>query len=171
MASPWIAQAGPTNWVREVEIVPEPVQVGHQVFSVRFTPDKTVTYDMIAFECVYRQEFPWEDVRGRKYTKIHEPVTFAFRRPGVSFVAELDAYVNFRVPLAMPLLVQSYGPTAFNKEYPVTVHRIRITATAGGRKAWFMELAAKGRFDARPLTPYKEPPPPDGSTNAAPVAR
>lgn len=160
-----VARANSTNWIREIEISPDPIKDGHQVFAFRFMPDKTVSYDLIEFECTYHQEFPWEDVRGRKYTKVHEPVTFIHRRVGISFVNDLDAYINFRVPMAMPLLIQNYGPTTFNKEAPIAVSRISIVATRGGRKAWSVELPSKGKFDARKLTPYTEPPPDPAATN------
>jgi hypothetical protein len=169
MALEMAARANSTNWIREIEITPDPVKDGHQVFAFRFMPDKTASYDLIEFECTYHQEFPWEDVRGRKYTKVHEPVTFIYRRVGVSLVNDLDAYINFRVPMALPLLIQSYGPTTFNKEHPITVSRVAITATAGGQKAWSVTFPSKGRFDARGQTPYREPPPDPAVTNQPPV--
>jgi hypothetical protein len=162
-------RANVTNWIREIEITPDPIRDGHQIFAFRFMPDKTASYDLIAFECTYHQEFPWEDVRGRKYTKIHEPVTFVFRRAGPSFVNDLDAYINFRVPMAMPLLIQSYGPTTFNKEAPISISTIAIVATVNGQTAWSVKLPSKGKFDARPLTPYKEPPPDPAATNQPPA--
>jgi len=153
---PAVSLAG--SWVREMEIRSEPEDQGQKVYMIRFTPGKTVIYDEIAFECVYRQEMPWEDMRGRKYTKVIEPVTFIFRRSSVSFVNELDADINFKVPVSYARLSEKFGLTTFNKAYPISVNRIRITAVAAGAAAWQVELSGEGKFDTGKTTAEKEEP-------------
>jgi hypothetical protein len=151
---PAVSLAG--SWVREMDVRSEPESQGQKVYMVRFTPEKTTVYDEISFECVYRQEMPWEDIRGRKYTKILEPVTFIFRRSTVSFVNELDADINFKVPVSYARLSEKFGLTVFNKAYPITINRIRISAVSGGAPAWQVELTGEGRFDTREMTAVKE---------------
>jgi len=147
-----VAWAGKTNWLREVEIKVDPEEDGKKIYSFRFMPDRTLKYDFIEFECFYRQEFPWEDVRGRKYTKIHEPVTFTYRCKNIRLVNDLDAYIHFRVPTSRKRLVKIHGEKAFNKEAPITVNRFRITGKAGKKVIWNLVLAAGGKFDTRALT-------------------
>jgi len=157
------------SWVREMEIKSEPESQGQKVCMVRFTPEKTVVYDEISFECVYRQEMPWEDIRGRKYTKTIEPVTFIFRRSSVAFVNELDADINFKVPVSYARLSEKFGLTVFNKAYPISINRIKITAVSAGAPAWQVELTGEGKFDTREMTVLKEEPAVSGqapSTNA-----
>lgn len=159
------------TWVREMEIKSEPEADGQKVFMIRFTPDRTVTYDELVFECVYRQEMPWEDIRGKKFTKVIEPVTFKFRRASVPFVNDLDADVNFKVPVSYARLADKFGITTFNKSYPISVNRIRISATSGGAPVWEVELAGEGKFDTREKTAVKEAPAPvqqTPPTNAPP---
>lgn len=155
------------NWVREIEITMDPEEFGQHVFSFRFTPDRTVTYAAMEFEFFYRQKFPWEDVHGRKYTKTHEPVTFIYRRPKVELVNDLDGYVNFRVPISMARLVRKYGKTTFNRDYPITVNRIRLTAMLNGSNtAWEVTLPPAGKIDARALTKIPDPPPAEDGDGA-----
>jgi hypothetical protein len=156
----WLAAAGVVHagWVREIEIKADPDEDGKRIYSFRFTPDKTQTYDRIEFECVYRQEFPWEDMRGRKYNKVHEPVTFIFRRDDIRFVNDLDAFINFRVPVSRKRLVAKYGEKTFNKESPIKLDRFRVTATANKKILWNLVLRAGGKFDVRALTEEKKPP-------------
>ena len=83
------------EWLREVEIKSEPAKNGAEMhYTVRIMPDKTVKYDRIVFEVIYHQEFPWTDSRGRKSTKIHEPVTFLYRRNNISLVDDLELYMG-----------------------------------------------------------------------------
>jgi len=146
------APAGPAEWVSRVRVLADPPKNGQVTYAVRFTPERTLSYEAITFECVYRQEFPWEDFKGRKFTKVLEPVIFTFRRAAVSFVAELDADVNFQVPVDYATLADKYGPTTFNKDYPITINRIRITAVVAGAEAWQVELpGAGGDFDMKAL--------------------
>jgi len=132
--------AGFSQWFKEIEIKSDPEAKGQKDYTVKFSPEKTHDCEKIVFECAYHQEFPWEDYRGRKYTKIHEPVAFTYRRLDVKFVNELDNYVSFRVPINLALLEEAYGPRVFNKGYPVAIPRMRITGFADGKKIWSYEL-------------------------------
>jgi hypothetical protein len=133
--------------VREIEITHDPEVKGKTVYTVRMMPAETRSYDAITFECVYHQEFPWVDTRGRKSTKVHEPVTFKYRRTDVELVNDLDAYINFRVPTSREQLDRIYGPKVFNKDHPVTVAHIRMTAVAAGETVWRYDLAAPGKHN------------------------
>jgi len=156
----WLATASfaCAGWVREIEIKADPDEDGKRIYSFRFTPDKTCHYKVIEFECFFRQEFPWEDVRGRKYTKVHEPVTFTFRRENIKFVNDLDAFINFRVPVSRKRLVKKYGDKTFNKDAPIKLDRFRVTATANGKTIWDLILRAGGKFDVRALTEERKQP-------------
>ena len=146
----------------EIEVSSEPGEDGVRVYTVRLAPDRTATYDLIVYDCVYRQEFPWENFRGKKYTKVHEPVSFVYREKVPRLVAELDHYTNFRVPLSMERLVAAYGHKVFNKDEAVTVDRIRISALKGGVTQWIYEVPAQGKQSGAKLTAcLKEPPAPE----------
>jgi hypothetical protein len=133
--------------VREIEITRDPEVRGKTIYTVRMMPSETRSYDAITFECVYHQEFPWIDTRGRKSMKVHEPVTFTHRRADIKLVNDLDAYVNFRVPTSREQLDRIYGPKVFNKEHPVTVARIKMTAVSKGEKVWSYDLEAPGKHN------------------------
>ncbi|MCX7590116.1 MAG: hypothetical protein N2255_00665 [Kiritimatiellae bacterium] len=146
--------------IREIEIRSEPEANGHKDFTVRLLPGQTYECERVQFECVYHQEFPWEDVRGRKYTKIYEPVNFKYQRKDVKFVNDLDTYISFRVPIGRDLLENAYGETAFAKGYPVTISRIRITAFAEGKPLWSYEVPAGGKHLTANLQTSLPPAPP-----------
>lgn len=138
------AVAQGNTWLQEIEITSEPERKGKKDFTVRILPGKTHDCDKIIFECIYHQEFPWEDARGRKYTKIHEPVTFKYRRRDIKLVDDLDTYVSFRVPISMKRLATAHGRKVFNKNYPVSVARLKIKAVSGNQTRWSHELKATG---------------------------
>jgi len=140
-----------SSWVRELEIRCEPEQDGQSDYTVRIRPGASRRYDRVLFECVYHQEFPWEDLRGRSYTKIHEPVRFTYRRADVKLVNDLDAYISFRVPVGHEQLRRMYGPKVFNDAFPVSVPRMRITAVSDGAPAWSYEVAVPGAYDTNSL--------------------
>jgi len=133
--------------IREVEITHDPEMKGKTIYTVRMMPSETRSYDTITFVCVYHQEFPWVDTRGRKTMKVHEPVAFTYRRTDVDLVNDLDAYVNFRVPTSREQLDRIYGPKVFNKEHPVIVARIRMTAVSKGQEIWSYDLVAPGKHN------------------------
>lgn len=129
--------------VREIEITAVPPENGQQILNVRFTPGQTVTYDKITLDCVLHQEFPSDATHKPKEQKVHEPVVFTYRRKDVKMVEELDVHISFRVPVGMDRLMDIYGLTAFNTNYPVTVSRVVITASAK-EGAWSCEIPATG---------------------------
>ena len=133
-----VAQAAP---LKEMEVRSEPVRPdGQQDYTLRLLPRETHQCEDIVVECVYRQEFPWEDFRGRKTVKVLEPITFTFRRHDVRLVNELDAYISFRVPVSLPVLVEKYGSDIFNADAPVTVPRLRVRALRQGAVLWEYEI-------------------------------
>lgn len=141
-----IGGAPASDWIRMVEVTSEPEANGQKDYTIRFAPRKTQLCDKVVFECVYHQEFPWEDVWGKKYTKMHEPVPFTYQRAKVKFVNDLDEYVSFRIPVSMERLKEKYGPKVFNKDYPVTVDRIEISGMVKGETIWSFSVPAKGKY-------------------------
>lgn len=129
--------------VREVEITSNPPENGQQILNVRITPGQTVTYEKITIDCVLHQEFPSESTHKNREIKIHEPAVFTHRRKDVKMVEELDVNISFRVPVGMNRLMEIYGMTAFNTNYPVTVSRMIISATSKGG-SWSYEIPASG---------------------------
>ncbi|MCK5528937.1 MAG: hypothetical protein KAI74_04585 [Kiritimatiellae bacterium] len=140
--------------ISEVEIKSDPEKDGQRDFTVRILPAVTHKCEEIIFECVYRQQFPWENLQGKKYVKTHEPVAFSYYRHDVRLVADLDKYISFRVPMSMKLLEKAYGDKTFNKDYPVTIGRLKITAKRGKVVLWSYDLEAGGVFKvgAKPIT-------------------
>lgn len=133
------------EWLQEVAISSEPPEDGRVLFTVRILPRQTLKYTALEFECVLHQAFPWEDARGRRYTKIHEPVTFVYRHADARLVDDLDAYFNFRVPVSIERLKRKYGDTTFNTEAGVSVSRIKISGLEGKKEiVWMHEFPAKG---------------------------
>ena len=147
------AYAGP---ISEIEINSEPEKDGQRDFSVRFMPGKTHQCDDIVFECVYRQQFPWENLQGKKYTKIYEPVSFTYYSHNVRMVADLDKYISFRVPMSIERLKKAYGEKTFNEKYPVTVGHIKIKALRGKEVIWSYDLEAGGVFKGSDLKELKD---------------
>jgi hypothetical protein len=147
MAFAVVVSAASAGFVREIEVKMEPEQDGQRDVTVRIMPDVTREYDRLVIECVYHQEFPWEDVTGKKITKIHEPVFFTYARPAVKLVNDLDAYVSFRLPVSLNRLQQTYGPKVFNAAYPITVPRLRIAAESGGKAVWSYTVPSEGKAD------------------------
>ena len=142
------SQAG---WFRAIQVTVEDAVKGKRDFSVRFHPAKTHVCERVEIECIYHQEFPWENVRGKKYIKIHEPVTFEYRRRGVKMVNDLDEYISFRAPYGLDALTRKYGPKVFNDDYPVTVDRLRVTGYAKGEEIWSYEVPVNRQLDAAAL--------------------
>ncbi|MFN2164666.1 MAG: hypothetical protein ACK2U9_00210, partial [Anaerolineae bacterium] len=76
-----LAPAHGDAWLREIEVTAHPKRDdGQEDYSVRLLPARNHHVDSLHFECVYHQEFPWENLRGKRYTKIHEPVAFPYDR-------------------------------------------------------------------------------------------
>jgi len=140
-----LSSSAHAEWIREIEITSDPEVDGKKIFTVRFMPKKTFKYDRILFDCVYRQELPWENARGKKYTKVYEPVSFTYRHSDVKLVNDLDHYSSFRVPIGLKRLQAIYGPKLFNKVRPITIARMKISGISKGKTIWSYELAAKGK--------------------------
>ena len=143
-ASVFLAAAvlpAPGQWVKEIEIRSELTVPGKMDFTVRLLPRKTQMVDRLSFACVYHQEFPWEDIRGRKSIKVHEPVAFTYRRRKVKLVQDLDTYISFRVPMDRKKLEATYGRQTFNDDHEITIERMRISAFVQDRKLWSHETA------------------------------
>lgn len=137
--------AAQAEWLREVEISSEAAKDGKRLFTVRILPGQTRNYAALEFECVLHQSFPWEDARGRRIKKTHEPVSFIYRHADARLVDDLDAYFNFRVPVSLERLKRKYGDTVFNPDYPVSVSRIKISGLEQKKKVlWTREFPAKG---------------------------
>ena len=132
------------EWLRTVKISLDPVEDGQQIVTVCITPAKTVEYDQVVFDCVYHQQFPWKDERGRTLSKIIEPVVFTYRRAPLKLTADLDAYVSFRVPVSYARLADAYGLNTFATNAPILIDRLRIHGDRENAKLWEQELKAPG---------------------------
>jgi hypothetical protein len=147
---------GADAWLATVGISLDPPDGSQQVVSFAFKPVRSAEYNQLIFECIYRQEIPWTDERGRAVKKIIEPVTFTFRRADVKLVAELDFFCNFRAPYGYEKLTQDFGPNTFAKDgAPITIDRVRISGEIGGKRVWQHEFKASGTH-----TVVEPPPPP-----------
>ncbi|MEI6210318.1 MAG: hypothetical protein WCR06_01705 [bacterium] len=146
------------EWLRTVKIAIEPLDDGQRILNLRFTPNKTVEYDMLLIECVYRQSLPWQDEQGRTTYKILEPVNFVYRRPSVKMVADLDINMSFRVPLSHARLADAFGTDTFKTNFPIVIDRLRIIAERGEARLWEQELQVPGTYSIQPRPP-KAPPP------------
>ncbi len=142
-----ICPATRAGWLGEVKISHEPEKKGQIDYTVRITPAKTHSCDQIIFECVYHQEFPWVNLRGKKYLKIHEPVSFTYRRQKVKLVADLDTCISFRVPISKERLSTIYGQKVFRKGFPITISRIKLSGLTEGKIRWSHDLKSDGKHD------------------------
>ncbi len=136
------------EWLSEAEISIEPAgKPGEMHYSVRLAPGKTQRYDAIVFELHYHQTFPWIDARGKRTMRVHEPVSFVYRRRSVNLVQELDHHISFRVPVDRKDLEKKYGEHTFNKGYPVTIERMTISGVSGKKTLWTYSMPARGKND------------------------
>lgn len=140
--------AGP---VSEIEVTPDPIKNGQQIFTVRFTPSQTYTYDKLVFDCTYHQEFPSQSSHQLGGKKVIEPAAFTYRARDVKMVDSLDCNISFRVPIDMAKLIETHGQHAFNTNYPATISKIKVTATDREVALWSYELKPEG------LHEYPEP--------------
>jgi hypothetical protein len=152
------------EWLRTVKITLEPPEDGQQIVNFRFTPSRTADYDVLRFECVYRQQFPWQNAQGRPTVKTNEPVAFTHRRSQARLVADLDFNLSFRAPVSHARLAAAFGADVFPTNAPVRIDRVRITAERGDTRLWEQELKVPGTHDivARPPRPPPPPPPKQG---------
>lgn len=129
--------------VREIEITATPPRDGQLIMDVRLTPGQTAHYDKMTFDCVLRQEFPSEATHGNREKAVHEPASFTYRRKDVKMVEDLDTHISFKVPVGIDRLVEMYGLTTFNTNFPVTVSRVVISA-ASKAFSWSYDIPASG---------------------------
>jgi hypothetical protein len=147
------------EFLHSVKIGIEPPDDGQQILNLCFLPAKTVEYDQVVFECVYRQQIPWQDERGKRVTKTIEPVFFTYRRPSVRMVADLDCNISFRVPVSLQRLIENYGEHSFATNAPVAIDRLRIAGERGQARLWEQELKVPGKYviQAKPPPPLSPP--------------
>ncbi len=136
-----MAYAGP---VSEIEVTPDPIKNGSQIFTFRFSPSETRIYSVIVFDCIYHQEFPNPSSHQPTAIKIMEPATFTYRSRDVKMVDGLDCNISFRVPRDIQKLIESYGENLFNTNFPATVSRIKVTAFEKETATWSYELKPEG---------------------------
>jgi hypothetical protein len=122
--------------VQELDISREDEGTGKSIFTVHILPGETKKFDKVEYILIYHQDFPFEDSRGNKYHKIHEPAKYKYTRRKVKFVEDLDSYVNFRVPVSRDRLRMIYGKFAFHPKYPITIPRMIIRAYDDGDVVW-----------------------------------
>ena len=126
--------------ILELNITREDEGTGKSIFTVHMLPGQTEKFDKIVYIVIYHQDFPFEDSRGNKYHKIHEPAKFKYTRNDIKLVEDLDNYVNFRVPVSRERLKTIYGKFAFHPKYPITEPRMIIRAYRRGQLAWEHEI-------------------------------
>ena len=151
------------DFLHSVKIGIEPPDDGQQILNLCFVPAKTVAYDQLVFECVYRQQIPWQDERGKRVPKTIEPVFFTYRRPTVKMVAELDCNISFRVPVSLQRLIENYGEHTFATNAPVMIDRLRIAGERGQARLWEQELKVPGKYEIQTKSAPPPPPPPPRS--------
>ena len=122
--------------IQELNILREDEGTGKTIFTVHILPGETKQFDKVEYVVIYHQDFPFEDSRGNKYHKIHEPANYKYTRKTVKFVEDLDNYVNFRVPISRERLKTIYGKFAFHPKYPITEPRMIIRAYDDGEVVW-----------------------------------
>jgi len=151
-----LANASP---VSEIEVTPDPLKNGTQIFTVRFAPGETRTYEKITFDCTYRQVFPNPSSHQSSGNKIIEPAVFTYRSRDVKMVDSLDCNISFRVPIDVQKLQEIYGEHLFNTNYPAVVSRIKVTAFEKEVALWSYELKPEGLHEF-PEAPSNLKPPP-----------
>ena len=149
-----LTHAGP---VSEIEVTPDPLKNGNQIFTFRFSPAETRTYDVIVFDCTYHQEFPNPSSHQPNAIKIIEPAVFTYRSRDVKMVDSLDCNISFRVPRDIQKLVESYGEHLFNTNYPAIISRIKVTAFEKETALWSYELKPEGLQEIPDSPPNPKP--------------
>ena len=146
-------QAAQSAPVSEIEVTPDPSKNGQQIFTIRFNPAETRTYDKLVFDCTYRQEYPHTSSHQPAGTKITEPAVFSYRARDVKMVDSLDCNISFRLPLDVQKLQEIYGEHLFNTNYPAVVSKIKVTAFEKETVLWTYDLKPEGvqEFPAAPM--------------------
>ena len=128
----------------EVEVTPDPVKNGQQIFTLRFTPAETYSYEKIVFDCTYHQEFPSQSSHQPTGIKIIEPGVFSYRARDVKMVDSLDCNISFRVPMDVNKLIETYGEHSFKTNFPVVLSKIKVTAFDKETVLWSYDLKPEG---------------------------
>ncbi len=140
------ALAGPP--LSEVEVVPDKKSKGDwRDYTVRLRPSANRHYDRLVFDCVLHQDIEWINADGKKYTKIHEPAAFTYRRKNVKFVRDLDVFISFKAPETRERIERIYGKKMFMKDVPVIISHIKISAYKGKNRLWKIKAPAEGKYD------------------------
>ena len=142
------AQAG----IKELEVTADPPRDGIVQYTCRFAPSVTVTYERIEIEMLYRQHIQLPLPGGGVTNRVHEPVWFKYTEKEPKFVADLDKYISFRVPIDLDRLRMTYGKKAFQVDAAVDISQIKISAYHQGRRVWSVRETPPGRFAYDPQT-------------------
>jgi hypothetical protein len=132
--------------IREIEIKSDPPEDEKQIFTVRFVPDETTTYNQMVFDCTLQQELTLLMPEGGMTNKTYEAGTFTSRQRDVKMIKGVDCYVSFFVQLAAKQscdMAENSKPTT---NAPVTVGRVKITAYRGGKVAWKVNTNGSGKY-------------------------
>lgn len=140
----WAQSATAQLWLQETEVTQDPPVDGRRVVTVRLLPARTATYDELRFECPLQQIYAWTNSRGESTIKTNTPVLFTHRRPTVTLTDDLDAYINFRVPVSYERLARAYGEKTFRADQRVIIPHLRIQARRDGNVVWEHQVPAQG---------------------------
>ncbi len=132
----------------EVEVLPDKKATGDwRDYTVRLRPSANQHYDRLVFDCILRQEIEWTNADGKKYTKIHEPAAFTYRRKNVKFVRDLDVFISFKAPESRERIEKIYGKKMFMQDVAVIISHIKISAYKGKKLLWKIKVPAEGKYD------------------------
>ena len=132
--------------INELAVSREDEDNGKSILTVHILPGETQKFDKIEYIITYHQDFPFEDSRGRKYHKIHEPAAFTYERKKVKLVEDLDNYINFRIPISRERLKIIYGKLTFHPKFPITIPIIKIRAYDDGDLVWEYDLKINKKY-------------------------
>ena len=138
--------------VSGIEVTPDPLKNGCQIFTIRFIPAETRTYEKLIFDCTYRQEYPNLSSHQPGASKVVEPAAFSYRIRDVKMVDSLDCNISFRIPIDVQKLQEIYGEHLFNTNYPAVVSKIKVTAYEKETALWSYQLKPEG-LQEFPATP------------------
>lgn len=145
LASLLIASFALAQPVREAEVTPDPPGDRKQVYTVRFAPGETITYDYLEFTCRLAQPVPLPGPDGRPVIKQHVlPHPHVHRERNVKMVKDLDCYVSFWVPRGVEELRDRFGISVVKTNAAAVLTDLKLTAVQGGRPTWKLDLPTNG---------------------------
>ncbi len=131
--------------IKEAEVTPDPPGERKQVYTVRFAPTETATYDALEFECRLVQPIPMPGTNGGTMIKQHAlPHAHIHRERNVKMVKDLDCYVSFWVPTGVEELRSRFGIMVVKTNAPAYLADLKLTAVRGGKPAWMLDLPTNG---------------------------